>query len=288
MKASTDTAPKKSPPPTAVAVAQPAGEIATYDPALVASWGGGQQIDAADVLVPKMLIMQPVSEWVGEGKHQQGALVRSTDGVLLGGKKGQEDVMVPFIALSYTKDWSIFKKDKNDTKFMFQRREPFTAMNRDREWAWMRDGVAWRADQNINLFALLPSDIERNLAARKRMADIGEMPDPSDALIPIQIQFTRTSFKVGRGVVTHFAQSQDMGIPAAMTTLSVYTEMVKGDGKLYFVFKLGAQSKTSPTHLAIARKWYDILSRSQVRVHEEDIIDAEVAAPASDMDDGRF
>ncbi len=246
----------------------PAPPPAKYDPALASGWGGMEGVDPSDILVPKMLIMQPISELVASGKVPAGSLIRSTTGEILGGKKGQDDVMVPFIPLLTYKDWTL--KEEVNGKYEFRGREPFTAENADAPWDYTQNGKAWKRDKNINLFVLLPADIDRNITARKRMKETGELPSPDDSLLPMLIQFTRTSFKVGRGVVTHFAQSADMGIPAACSQLSIYTEFVKGDKGSYFVYKLGVRATTDVEHLIQAKKWYGTLSKAQGKIKVDD------------------
>jgi hypothetical protein len=276
----TKTTPKAS---TEVATTKPAGAVATYDPSLTSGWGGMGGVDTADVLIPKLLIMQPISELVTEGKAGAGSIIRSTTQAFLGGKKGGDDLFVPFIPLLVFKDWALLQKPKGSNKFEFRAKEAFTADNANRPWNFTgKDGTEWQANANINLFALLPADIDRNALARKRLMESGELPDPQDALMPVLIQFTRTSYHVGKEVSTHFAQAADMGVPAAVTTLSIYTELVKGEKGSFFVYKLGTRGKTTPEQLTVAKKWFLTLSKAQnagnLKVHEEEPV--EVSAPS--------
>lgn len=256
-------------------------EVAKYDPSLVSGWGGMEGIDPADVLIPKVLIMQPISELVTEAKAQAGSLVRSTTGEALGGKKGQDDVPMSFIPLFMQKIWVVM--EKVGQKSEFRRTEPFTAANANSPWNWTENGAQWERNQALNLFALLPSDIEREIKARKKLAETGELPDAEDALVPVLIQFTRSSFKVGKEVATHFAKSSAFGIPAAASTLTLYTELTKGEKGNYYVYKMGARAKTPPAHLELAKRWYGIVAKNALSL-KVDEADAGESAPPPDAD----
>lgn len=256
-------------------------EVAKYDPTLTTGWGGMEGIDPADVLIPKVLIMQPISELVTEAKAQAGSLVRSTTGTFLGGKKGQDDTPMHFIPLFMQKVWVIM--ERVGQKAEFRKTEAFTAANAGAPWNWTENGAQWERNQALNLFALLPADIEREIAARKKLAETGELPDAEDALIPVLIQFTRTSFKIGKEVATHFAKSSSFNIPAAASTLSLYTELTKGEKGNYYVFKMGSRSKTPTPHLELAKRWYGIVSKTALKV---DTGEAEETAPHPTTGDG--
>lgn len=262
---------------TEVVPAAAPGALAAHDPSLTSGWGGMEGVDPADVLIPRVLIMQPISELVTEAKAQAGALVRSTTGEFLGGKKGQDDVFMPFVPLFIQKIWVVM--EYVGQKSEFRRTEPYTAQNAQAPWTWQENGAKWERNQANNLFALLPGDIAKETAARRKLAETGELPDAEDALIPVVIQFTRSSFKVGKEVATHFAKSAAFGVPAAASTLSLYTELVKGEKGSYYIYKMGPRAKTPMDHLELAKRWYGVVSKTSLKVDTG--TDDDVPPPAS-------
>lgn len=246
-------------------------------PAKVSSgWGRSEVVDARDVLIPKLLIMQPISKDVVDGKFKGGVIIRSTAGA---------EIPQPlhFIPLLYTKSWVIQEKVGN--KFEFRRREPFSAANADAPWHWEADATKGRGkaefqrSQSIDCFALLPGDIEREAKAFAALEKTGELPDADDALLPVAISFTRTSFQTGRALVTHFAKMESFGVPGCAQTLTLKTRKEDGELGSYFVFEMGKGRKTSAAELEAAKKWWTIINSSKAKIDDRDLEGGEEAAP---------
>lgn len=272
---STRKAPGK--PPTTEVVKAERSTVTPYDPSLTSGWGGMESgVDAADVLIPKLLIMQPISERVTDREAGAGDIIRSTTNE----KLGDMDVGVRFIPLCMNKVWNVF--EKVGQKFEFRKSEAFTADNAQAPWNWTEGRTEWQRNQALNLFVLLPNDIIKQRNALRALEESGELPDVGAALLPVVVQFTRTSFKTGKQISTHFMQSQALGMPAAATTLSLVTEFVKGEKGSYYVYALGATQRTTPDELLVAKKWYEIIMKSVPKVHEVHDEPAQPPPPAGD------
>lgn len=233
--------------------------------ALNQSWGKST-FDPKDVLIPKLLLMQPISELVADGKVSAGSVIKSTSEEVVGGK----DEPVKIIPLSIFKTWVVMEKIGN--KFEYRRTEPYTSQNANRQWEWTENGASWQANMSINLYALLPQDIAREQKALAALEKTGELPDPDDALLPVVVSFTRTSFKTGKEVATHFAKAESFNTPAAGTTLGLTTEFVKGEKGSYYIFNLTKVGRTPLVELQAAKRWYDIVTSAQaLKVDDSDL-----------------
>lgn len=247
--------------------------LAPIDPALTGSWSKSYGVDPSDVLIPRVLLMQPISDLVTRGDRRPGDLVRSTTGELLAAAKAPVEIIPLFIQ----KVWVLL--EKVDNKYEFRGTEPFTAQNAQNPWdfeAPSRRGkgtVPWRRDAANDLYALIPADIARFEQALAKQEKTGELPDPATALLPVVVRFSRTSFRTGKDVATHFAQADSFHQAPAATTLSLVSEFEEGDKGNYFVFKMGARRKTAQAELVAAKAWFHRVTNNAYKIDEEEVVD---------------
>lgn len=226
------------------------------------SWGN-EAVDSADILIPKLLLMQGLSEAVNEQKASLGDIVKSTTGQVVGGQKNP----VTFIPLRLFKTW--VNSEKIGNKFEYRGEEPFTAANQDAplEWQNPETKTLWRRDRNINVYCLLPKDIEGELEAIEA-AKSGDFPDPDKALMPCLVNFRRTSYQAGRTLATHFAKADVFKVPPAVTMFNLVSQREQNDQGTYYIYKCEVAGKTNKDFLATCKKWYEVLAKGQHKVHE--------------------
>lgn len=242
--------------------------------ALAPQWGQGGMgvgVSAEDVLIPKLLIMQQMSKLVVDEQAKSGEIIRSTTSEVLGGR-GKP---VRFIPLICNKVWAIFEMEGKSPKF--RGIEPFT--DPTLPWEFTDGAKRMRRDQTLNLYALLPGDVEREEAAIDKMAKTGEL-NPNDALLPVLIQFRRTGFSAGKQVVTHFAKAGNFGKPAAISVLELDSEKIEGEQGTYFVPTVKYGGPTPAAFLrdgGPANKWFDIIAKSgaSLKVDDSDLAEPE-------------
>lgn len=238
---------------------------------LQGSWGA-EGVDNTDLLVPRILLMQAISEAVAEGKLNQGEIIRSTTNEVLA-KKGEGMEFIPLLSF---KTWVIMELIGG--KYEFRRIEPMTLNNREEPLEWESLGTKWRRDRCLNFYVLLPKDIEREMNALKSLQD-GGLPDPDDALIPCVLSFRRTSYGAGKDLATHFKKAEHFRVPPAVTTFKLMSEVQKNDKGTYHIFKLEKAGKTTVSQLEICKQWYDTLQSAKVVIHDPET-DSE-GAPAA-------
>lgn len=233
---------------------------------LVSSSWGSEGVDAQDILIPKILLMQGLSEYVADGKVQMGDIVLSTNGRKLGGK----DKALTFIPICTFKTW--VNSEKVGQKYEFRGTEPITPENSDLPLEWQQQGAMWRRDRCLNFYVLLPEDIEREKQAIEK-ASKGDLPDPDDALLPCVLTFRRTSYGTGKELSTHFSKCAHFKVPPAVSMFNLLSEKVQNDQGTFYVFKLEKAGKTDTHHIQAARQWYEIITKAKVKVDEPAVVD---------------
>jgi len=239
---------------------------------------GQDQVLASDVTIPKVLQMQALSDWVTEGKAMPGDFVRSSTVEVLGGKNKP----LEFIPLTFQNMWMISADEMGKGEYEFKGYEQRNALNEHEEWEFFKDGVKMKRTKVMNLYALLPADIERQLEALKKFQETGEMPDLDAAILPVVIPFRNTSFKAAKEVATLFVKAEslarDMGVavPVFGRTMKLSNVLEKNDKGSFFVLKVEAAGATKKEYLAQAMKWRDTIQSmgGAVKVDESDVAKA--------------
>jgi len=244
---------------------------------VLAAWGT-ENIDASDILIPRILLMQGLSEYVADDKAQMGDIVLSTTGEKVGGK----DKPMSFIPICHSKAWVL--SEKVGQKYEFRGTEPLTPSNNELPLEFQTQGIMWRRDRCLNFYVVLPEHIQREKMAIEK-ASKGELPDPNDALLPCVLSFRRTSYGTGKELVTHFSKCAHFKLPPAVSMFNLTSEKQSNDQGTFYIFKLALGGKSDAHHIQTAKQWYDIISKSKVKVHaEEKAADAEPAV-THDMKD---
>jgi hypothetical protein len=236
------------------------------------------QILQSDIMLPKVLLQQALSDLVKKRKAQSGDLCRSTDGEILGNEK----TPLEFIPLTFQNLWMLSEdeKGKGDKKdFKFRGYEPRDAKNEAEEWDFMQDGVRWKRTKVMSLYALLVRDIEKTNAAIKAFQETQEMPDLDAALMPVVIQFRNTSFKAAKDVVNLFMKAADLAfqmgvdVPVYGRTMNLEVRPEQKDNNDYFVLRATPNRPTPKEFLTHCNRWRNTLIAmgNTVKVDESDV-----------------
>lgn len=239
------------------------------DTQMVAAGGsqGGERALNSDIVIPKLLLMQGLSDFVSKRKAQIGDMVRSTNIE----KLGDPEVPVEFIPVTFTNEWRLEESINN--KFEYRGREPRTSKNEDLSWDFEKNGAKWKRTKVINVFGLLPKDIAAEQAEIARAKKEEDSFDLNKVLMPIVISFRSTSYNAGKSVVTHFAKAQSMaeyGAKAYGYTMTLKCVEDKNDKGTFFVFEATSGKKVDKDSMAKAEKWQKILSTQAVQIDESD------------------
>ncbi len=241
---------------------------------------GSKEILASDVLIPRLLLMQGMSDFVKERKAQLGDIIRSTTMEVVGGP-GKD---FEFIPLAPPKTEFVFEQ-KTGARFEYRFKIPRTPKNEDLPWSYYGDktgqevspgtngATEWRRVKLLSLYVLLPADIDAETAEHLK-AEKGEMPDLSKALTPAMIAFRSTSYNAGKDIVTFFTQAMTFKTQAWKYSLKASCVMETNDQGSYYVWKID-RVKPKPVladHLEKVRYWAELVGTraDSLKTHEVD------------------
>lgn len=235
-----------------------------------------QPILQSDIIIPKVMLMQALSDFVEEKKASQGDIVRSGTAE----KLGDENTPLEFIPLMYHSLWMLSEDVKgkgNNSDFEFRGYEARTAHNERLEWDFERNGTSWRRTKVMHLFGLLPKDIEAQAEALKQFEETGEV-DIEKALLPVCLALRNMNFKhAAKDVTTFFAKAESISlqtgrpVPLYGALLKFTCKKEKNDKGAFYVFNMTPAGKTKPEHKAAAKSWFETLSNSTVKVDDSDV-----------------
>lgn len=215
------------------------------------AWGS-EGISKEDILIPKILLMQAMSQLVTEKEiAEPGDIIVSTTEEVVGGK---ENPLI-FVPLMSFKTWTI--SELVGAKYEFRDTIPMTPKNAADPLEFEENGVKYRRDKGLNFYVLLKKDLE---AAAK-----GE-----GAVMPALLAFRRTSFTAGKKLASGIQMSSMMKKSAASSAYALSSTKRKTDDHTYYVYDVAPSkdSKVSIEELAVAKQWYDTLMSSQVKVDD--------------------
>lgn len=220
-------------------------------PAHVATgdWGS-EGVSTADIIIPKILVMQGMSKFVGDDKIQarMGELRDSLNATNLGGKENA----VEMIVFQSERKWLIFEEEQGQMKY--RKQEDMTPANESWPLEETINGVKIRRDKALNYYCILPGDVEKG------------MP------FPYLVSFRRTSFQAGRKLATSIAKMRAFKQPAASTVFKLTTSKVENDKGKFAVADVVESRKSTAKEVAAAYEWYQALKHKKAKVDESDLV----------------
>jgi hypothetical protein len=211
-------------------------------------------INVQDLVIPRVLLMQNTSEYVGESKAKMGDLINSQTLEKIGGL----DKPVGIVPLRFFKTIRVYDCSGKQPKFL--RVEDWTAEGERLPWEGQdlnREGkkVPVRRYLTFNFYALLTEDLDRGEA------------------FPIVISFRSTSLQAGKALATQIFKMSAMGRQPYTQSVKLGAAKKKADTNTWAVLEILSGKDHSQTlsekQIAEARKWTDMISSMKVTVDEE-------------------
>lgn len=221
------------------------------------AWGA-ETADSRDILIPKILLMQGLSQAVADEKASMGDMVDSLSLEVLGSGRG-DGKPVRFVPLFLFKTWVVQEK-LGGNKFDFKEIVPFGPDNQD--WEWETDTE--RRDLTLNFYVLLEKDLD------------------NPAALPYVVSFRRTSMQAGKKLSTHFSKCQLAGKPPAASVFELSAKKRENDQGTFFVYDVVQAGDNSK--LDTAYKWY-LTVREGAKVDNRDLEDAPAKTDSTESED---
>ena len=215
---------------------------ALASPMDVAAWGK-QELTSQDIIIPRLLVMQGMSEMVTDGKAKFGDVVENLNGEVLAGLESGIEIL-PF------KLEKIYKYIGADGKVLSS--EPITPENENAGFECEVDGMAAKRFRTFQFYVLLPSELEVGGA------------------LPYMVEFKSTGLRAGKKMVTQmFAKNSAIGLTPAGKTFMLTVDKVSNDKGTYAVPDVSVCRDSQESEVSEAHVWFKRL-QGGARVHENE------------------
>lgn len=209
------------------------------------SWGS--KVHAENLIMPKILLQQKMSERVEDGKAKPGDMVDNlTDDVI-----GTLDKQIEFIPFRGETQW-IERKNGDFSGIL-----PFEG-NETLPFKDTIDGQEIERDKVINIFVLLPA-----------ISDV-----------PYIIPFKRTSMKAGKKVETRMWRNEMAGLNPCEYSMKLTAKKVAGDKGTYYIYEVNTGRKASDKEAIKCYKFNESILSGQRKV---DYADEVTTPPTADI-----
>lgn len=223
------------------------------------AWGC-EEMSSADIRIPRILLMQPLSVAVSEDKAQPGDMINSLDQKVLCGKK---DTMA-IVPIYFFKNWQIM--EELNGKFEFKCVEPYTASNANRPREEILNGVKVQNNLGYNMLCMLEKDLS----------------DPTS--FPYVLTFRRMNSNCGKDLVGYGQKAALGNKPPCIYTIELGSEIKKNDKGSFYVNKItnARATKDFAQYAPILHKWYETF-----KAGNNVLVDSEIE-PAEPISDEQF
>jgi hypothetical protein len=214
-----------------------------------------------DILIPRIMLMQNTSEYVGDEKFKLGDIIDSISQERLGGVGDALEV----IPIHIFKTWRVYRVDGE-----FKARGgklikvlPVTAENEKLPWEGTEKlddkDVPVRRDLSYNAFVILKKDLD------------------SGSTFPLNIIFKRSGANAGKQLVSLIYRLGMMGTPIYGKSVLLNVGKQKKETNTYAVFEVKTGNLVSNDYFPTCQKWQSIVKTANVRVDDKDDSEEEEA-----------
>ncbi len=199
-------------------------------------------MSAQDIQVAKLLLMQNVSEAVGDGEAKMGDILNSQTLEVIGGL----DKPVEIIPLKMFKTWRVMDMTVKPAKFL--REEPMTADNERDPWEFSEGGKERRRDYSLHFFVLLKKEVDE------------------DEAFPCLVSFRRSSANAGKQLATQLFKMRALGREPYTRTAMLAVGKEKFETNTYVTFEIQKGNLTDNKGLAAAQECMSMVDSMRGKV----------------------
>lgn len=218
-----------------------AKELEAFNAEMAAAFGTSQ-VSSSDIIIPKMMVMQGLSQLVMDGKAKFGDFVDNTTDEIIGDMTKDFEV-IPF---HMEKLWYISVKKGGD--YEFSKVEAVTAVNENAPYEEILDGEPIKRQMVRNFYCLRPSDMA----------------------IPMVISFKGMSTKAGKQLATQmYLKNVSEGKQPPAYHINITGEKSKNDKGTFVTLKVAKGKPSTMQEMMECIKWYKTINSGKAKVQEE-------------------
>ena len=216
------------------------------------AWGGSP-ITSKDIVLPRILMMQPMSDMVTEGDAGFGDMVESLNETKIGDFKNPVEV-IPFYLQKVYIEYDV-TNGTGDKRFL--RMVPITASNDNLPYEDQEDAADGKTfplmrDRCMNYYVLLPDEVKNGTA------------------LPHILTFRRTSLKAGKKLATQmYVKNTDAGLPPPAVMCKLTPTKTSNDKGTFAVLDVSFTGKTPESYITECMRWMKIILAGEAKVDEE-------------------
>lgn len=205
---------------------------------------GQPQVSSKDIVIPKILCMQGLSQLVADEKAKMGDLVDSMTSEVIGNCTSKP---VQFIPFHLEKILIVSRYSSGDWEF--DHIEPVTPANENTPYETEVGGTKYKNEYCMNFYVLRPEDMS----------------------LPYIISFKGMSRKAGKILATQmFVRNAAAGkIPPAFV-MELCGTKTKNDKGTFFVLESKTVRDSTDEEISSAFTWYKTVNSGGVKAHEEE------------------
>lgn len=211
-------------------------------PAMTMADWGQPQVSSSDIIIPKILCMQGLSELVTDDKAKMGDLVDSLTNEVIGNCNDGIEI-IPF----HMEKILIVSKH-NGSDYEFDHIEPSTPENERLPYEQETPEGKFKNEHCMNFYCLRPNDMS----------------------LPYIVSFKGMSRKSGKVLATQmFVKNATAGkVPPAFVMKLTGTK-TKNDKGTFMVLNTAPVRESSNEEISVAFNWYKTVNQGGVKVHED-------------------
>ena len=237
-------------------------------PAMAPAAWGEEFVGAQDIVIPKILPMQGLSDLVTDGKATMGEFRDSVSGELLGSIV-DPIVIVPFMVQKF---WDIMEED-DEGDFKWERSEPLienpleAGYNDNLPWEDVVDGKRVKRIRRMNFFCLIPKEMAKGNS------------------IPYIMSFKSTSLREGKKLFTQmYLRNKRAGKPPCAYAFALAGTKQKNDKGTYIVPNVTQVRESTPEEISEAFSWFQLVKKGGVKVDDSDLTGQQTELDLDAMD----
>ncbi len=236
------------------------------------AWGGGQAVTSQDIIIPKILPLNYMSDKVKKKMGEYGELRDTINNQLFG------DLKTPFefIPFYMEKKWIEFElipqkagAPKREFKQIVPIQDNPTLPGYNDELPLAEKDL--ERDRIMEFYVLIPSEVARGEA------------------LPYVLSFRRTSLKAGKKLASQmFVRNRVAKKVPAATAMLLSAANVQNDKGEYVVQDVNLSRAATPEELVAAKYWFDMVGKGSVKVDESDLKEEAVVRDVSPEKEMKF
>lgn len=238
------------------------------------AWGGGQIVTSNDIVIPKLLVQQFMSEKVKNNTAKYGEFRDTLANEKFGDLEKPFEV-IPFYMEKKWLEFDIVTNKSGARKREFARIIPVqdnaTKPGYNDDLPYVDEAAKVERDRCMDFYVLIPDQVAKGIA------------------MPYVISLRRTSLKAGKKLATQmFLTNARAGkVPAAVAMFVSAKTKENDDGEYALIDVTPAREATSE-EITEALRWLKLIRAGQTKVDHSDLQDDAPVKSAPVMDDERF